>query len=216
MSSAVRNRYCGQVSAKTRAPSGARRGCLHAPSARRDVHDKHRHVEQARERHQRGGGLGLRRSDGRVMWNFGARCRALEEAFGQPLDHLVVLGVHHHQRLLARRRSTSSICPSSSRARRSCRPSAIREGHGSLKVFMTYDKIGLTTRSCSTCDRRARENRALVCVHAENHGMIAWMSSAARPRPPGAKYHALEPSARRRGGGLHSAHRFAGFSISRS
>ena len=31
------------------------------------------------------------------------------------------------------------------------------------------------TRACSISCSRARQNKALVCVHAENHGMISWM-----------------------------------------
>src|SRR5215216_2337050 len=54
-------------------------------------------------------------------------------------------------------------------------PKLIREGHGSLKVFMTYDKIRLDDEQLLDVLMAARENRALVCVHAENHGMIAWM-----------------------------------------
>ncbi len=54
-------------------------------------------------------------------------------------------------------------------------PKLIREGHGSLKVFMTYDKIRLDDEQLLDVMMAARENRALVCVHAENHGMIAWM-----------------------------------------
>ncbi len=55
-------------------------------------------------------------------------------------------------------------------------PALVAQGHSTLKVFMTYDLLQRrATRSCSiSCWPRAR-TQALVCVHAENHGMISWM-----------------------------------------
>jgi dihydropyrimidinase len=55
-------------------------------------------------------------------------------------------------------------------------PALIRAGHASIKAFMTYDKIRLHDEQMLDVMLAARENRALVCVHAENHGMIAWMA----------------------------------------
>ena len=54
-------------------------------------------------------------------------------------------------------------------------PALIRQGHASLKVFMTYDRLKVDDEQLLDVLLAARENRALVCVHAENHGMIAWM-----------------------------------------
>lgn len=55
-------------------------------------------------------------------------------------------------------------------------PALISEGHSSIKLFMTYDKIKVDDEPLLDVLAAARESRALVCVHAENHGMIAWMS----------------------------------------
>lgn len=54
-------------------------------------------------------------------------------------------------------------------------PRLVREGHASLKVFMTYDLLKVDDEQLLDVLMAGRENRALVCVHAENHGMIAWM-----------------------------------------
>jgi dihydropyrimidinase len=54
-------------------------------------------------------------------------------------------------------------------------PRLVREGHASIKVFMTYDRLRLDDAQLLDVLAAARENKALVCVHAENHGMIAWM-----------------------------------------
>lgn len=55
-------------------------------------------------------------------------------------------------------------------------PALIAEGHASIKLFMTYDKLKVEDETLLDVLAVAREHRALVCVHAENHGMIAWMS----------------------------------------
>jgi dihydropyrimidinase len=70
-------------------------------------------------------------------------------------------------------------------------PALIAEGHSSIKLFMTYDKLKVDDDTLLDVLTVARENRALVCVHAENHGMIAWMSKkllAAGKTAP--RYHA--------------------------
>jgi dihydropyrimidinase len=54
-------------------------------------------------------------------------------------------------------------------------PALIKQGHGSLKVFMTYDRLRVDDEQLLDVLLTARENRAMVCVHAENHGMISWM-----------------------------------------
>src|SRR5215472_4972620 len=55
-------------------------------------------------------------------------------------------------------------------------PKLVKEGHSSIKVFMTYDRIKLDDEQMLDVLEAARDNDALVCVHAENHGMISFMS----------------------------------------
>ena len=55
-------------------------------------------------------------------------------------------------------------------------PKLVREGHASIKVFMTYDRIKLDDEQILDVLVTARDNGAFVCVHAENHGMISFMS----------------------------------------
>ena len=55
-------------------------------------------------------------------------------------------------------------------------PALVAEGHGSLKVFMTYDRLKVDDERLLDVLLAARKSGALVAVHAENHGMIAWMS----------------------------------------
>ena len=54
-------------------------------------------------------------------------------------------------------------------------PAMIREGHRSVKVFMTYDKVQVNDEQLLDILITARQNGALVCVHAENHGLLKWM-----------------------------------------
>jgi dihydropyrimidinase len=71
-------------------------------------------------------------------------------------------------------------------------PPLIRDGHASIKVFMTYDRLRVDDEKLLDVLAAARENGALVMVHAENHGMITWMSKrliAQGHRAP--KFHAL-------------------------
>jgi len=53
-------------------------------------------------------------------------------------------------------------------------PKLVKAGHASIKVFMTYDRIKLDDMQLLDVLYAARQNRALVCVHAENHAMISW------------------------------------------
>jgi dihydropyrimidinase len=53
-------------------------------------------------------------------------------------------------------------------------PRLVKAGHATIKVFMTYDRIKLDDMQMLDVLYAARENGALVCVHAENHAMIAW------------------------------------------
>jgi dihydropyrimidinase len=54
-------------------------------------------------------------------------------------------------------------------------PKLVKEGHASIKIFMTYDKIKLDDEQVLNVLQAARDNGAFVCVHAENHGMITFM-----------------------------------------
>jgi dihydropyrimidinase len=55
-------------------------------------------------------------------------------------------------------------------------PKLVSAGHASIKVFMTYDRIKLDDEQMLDVLAAARDNGAFVCVHAENHGMISFMS----------------------------------------
>lgn len=71
-------------------------------------------------------------------------------------------------------------------------PAAIKAGHASIKLFMTYDKLRVQDEQALDVLMTARQNRALVCVHAENHGMIAWMGKRLLERGYTApRYHAV-------------------------
>ena len=54
-------------------------------------------------------------------------------------------------------------------------PPLARSGHGSLKVFLTYDRLRLDDVQFLDVLDAARRHGLMVCVHAENHGMITWM-----------------------------------------
>ena len=54
-------------------------------------------------------------------------------------------------------------------------PALVEAGHGSLKLFMTYDRLRVDDELMLDVLAAARGTGALVCVHAENHGMISWM-----------------------------------------
>jgi dihydropyrimidinase len=54
-------------------------------------------------------------------------------------------------------------------------PALVAQGHSTLKVFMTYDLLNVGDEKLLEILLAARQNKALVCVHAENHGMISWM-----------------------------------------
>jgi dihydropyrimidinase len=71
-------------------------------------------------------------------------------------------------------------------------PALVRSGHASIKIFMTYDLLKLDDEQLLEVLLAARENGALVCAHAENHGMIAWIVKrllAGGHRAP--KFHAV-------------------------
>jgi dihydropyrimidinase len=54
-------------------------------------------------------------------------------------------------------------------------PALVPQGHATLKVFMTYDRLQVGDEGLLDILLAARQAQALVCVHAENHGMISWM-----------------------------------------
>ena len=54
-------------------------------------------------------------------------------------------------------------------------PPLARSGHGSLKVFLTYDRLRVEDAQFLDVLEAARSHGQMVCVHAENHGMITWI-----------------------------------------
>lgn len=54
-------------------------------------------------------------------------------------------------------------------------PPLVKAGHASIKLFMTYEHTKVDDEQLLDTLIAARENHALVCVHAENNGMISWM-----------------------------------------
>jgi dihydropyrimidinase len=71
-------------------------------------------------------------------------------------------------------------------------PPLVKAGHASIKVFMTYDRLKIDDVQLLDVLAAARENRAFVLVHAENHGMIAWISKRLLARGYTApKFHAI-------------------------
>jgi len=54
-------------------------------------------------------------------------------------------------------------------------PALIAAGHRSIKIFTVYDKVRVGDEAILDLLWCARGNGALVCVHAENDGLIRWM-----------------------------------------
>ena len=54
-------------------------------------------------------------------------------------------------------------------------PPLVKAGHASLKVFMTYDRLKVDDEPLLDILLAARQSGAMLCAHAENHGIIAWM-----------------------------------------
>jgi dihydropyrimidinase len=71
-------------------------------------------------------------------------------------------------------------------------PSLIKQGHASIKIFMTYDRLKVDDEPLLDILLAARQSGALLCAHAENHGIISWMVKrlikAGYAHP---KYHAI-------------------------
>ena len=55
-------------------------------------------------------------------------------------------------------------------------PRLVAEGNRSIKVFMTYDGVRVDDAGVIRILAEARRNRALVCVHAEHHDLLAWLT----------------------------------------
>ena len=55
-------------------------------------------------------------------------------------------------------------------------PELMAEGHRSIKIFTTYDKVRLADEAILDVLWSARSAGALVCFHAENDGLIRWMT----------------------------------------
>jgi dihydropyrimidinase len=71
-------------------------------------------------------------------------------------------------------------------------PALIRAGHRSVKVFMTYDAVQVDDGQLLDVLVAARSAGALVCVHAENHGLLKWMGERLMKRGYTApKYHSV-------------------------
>ena len=55
-------------------------------------------------------------------------------------------------------------------------PALVARGHRSLKVYMTYEAMRLSDTQILDVLEVAREQRAIVLVHAENHEIIGWLA----------------------------------------
>ena len=71
-------------------------------------------------------------------------------------------------------------------------PPLMEAGHASIKIFMTYDRLKVEDEQLLDTLVAAREGGALLCAHAENHGIISWMVKRLLERGYTApKYHAI-------------------------
>jgi len=71
-------------------------------------------------------------------------------------------------------------------------PALISQGHGSIKIFMTYDRLKIEDEPLLDILMAARDGGALLCAHAENHGIISWMVKRLLARGyTDPKYHAI-------------------------
>jgi dihydropyrimidinase len=85
-------------------------------------------------------------------------------------------------------------------------PALIKDGFTSFKVYMTYDSLRLDDYQMLDVLATAREHRALVMIHAENHDMIRWLSDRLLDKGHGApKYHAMSHSRTGEGEAAHRA-----------
>ena len=71
-------------------------------------------------------------------------------------------------------------------------PALVNEGHASIKIFMTYDRLKIDDEPLLDILVAARQSGAMLCAHAENHGIIAWMVKRLLARGyTHPKYHAV-------------------------
>ena len=71
-------------------------------------------------------------------------------------------------------------------------PALIKQGHGSIKIFMTYDRLKIDDEPLLDILLAARSGGAMLCAHAENHGIISWMVKRLLARGyTHPKYHAI-------------------------
>ncbi len=90
-------------------------------------------------------------------------------------------------------------------------PELIRAGHRSVKLFMTYDQVQVSDEQMLDVMLVARSAGALVCVHAENHGMLKWLGNRLVARGHvGPKFHTV---AHPRGAEVEAFHRLIQFSV---
>lgn len=57
-------------------------------------------------------------------------------------------------------------------------PALVAAGHRSVKIFMTYESNRLDDAQILDVLAAARQAGALVCVHAEHHALIGWLTRA--------------------------------------
>ncbi|WP_375459429.1 dihydropyrimidinase [uncultured Enterovirga sp.] len=55
-------------------------------------------------------------------------------------------------------------------------PLLVAEGNRSIKIFLTYDGVRVDDAQAIRILAEARRNGALVCVHAEHHDLLAWLT----------------------------------------
>ncbi len=85
-------------------------------------------------------------------------------------------------------------------------PAAFKRGITSFKLFMTYDKMLVNDAQFLDVLSVAKEHGALTMVHAENAGMIKWMTDRLLARGLTApKYHALSHPALAEEEAIHRA-----------
>lgn len=91
-------------------------------------------------------------------------------------------------------------------------PELLAQGHRSVKIFTVYDKVRVADEAILDILQAVRQGGGLVCVHAENDGMIRWMMRnlvAAGQTAP--RYHALAHPRLAEVEALHRICRFAEF-----
>ncbi|MBR0566837.1 dihydropyrimidinase [Azoarcus sp. L1K30] len=70
-------------------------------------------------------------------------------------------------------------------------PALIREGYSSFKIYMTYDDLKLADRQIIDVLAVARDEGAMVMIHAENTDCIAWLTERLiRAGKTAPRYHA--------------------------